>query len=259
MNKILIHKGDCTIFADNKKFLTFNIKTNLNLKGWTAKFVLGWITKEITDISSKIFEVILDANETNQLRLGKQFGTIILTDADGNIKTIVNTIPFEVTTAVVENEYQEVDLSIPQSSGVDLTLRVGSVGGGSGVTSYELLTDLPSINDVELIGNKTLEELGIQPIGDYLTSIPQEYVTETELNAKGYLTEHQDISNLATKDEIPSVEGLVTEKQLTDGLATKQPVGDYALKADIPSVDNFVTRDEFNSSLADIETLLSEV
>lgn len=247
MNPIYIHKGDSTIFADNKKFLTFNIKTSLNLTGWTAKFILGWITKTIDDISTRSFEIVLGAEDTKQLRLGKQFGTIILTDFDGNIKTIVNTIPFEVTTTVVENEYQEIDLSIPQSSGVDLTLRVGSVGGGSGVTSYELLTDLPSINNVELIGNKTLEELGIQPIGDYLTSIPQEYVTETELNAKGYLTEHQDISNLATKDEIPSIEGLVTEKQLTDSLATKQPVGDY------------ITREEFNSSLADIETLLQEV
>lgn len=43
-----------------------------------------------------------------------------------------------------------------------------------------------------------------QPKGDYLTSIPEEYVTEEELNAKGYLTEHQDISNLATKEELSS-------------------------------------------------------
>ena len=52
-----------------------------------------------------------------------------------------------------------------------------------------------------------------QPKGSYLTSIPEEYVTDTELSAKnyatqawvteqGYLTEHQDISNLATKEEL---------------------------------------------------------
>lgn len=52
-----------------------------------------------------------------------------------------------------------------------------------------------------------------QPKGSYLTSIPEEYVTDTELNAKnyatqdwvteqGYLTEHQDISGLATKEEL---------------------------------------------------------
>ena len=29
-----------------------------------------------------------------------------------------------------------------------------------------------------------------------------EYVTETELNDKGFLTEHQDISHLASKDDV---------------------------------------------------------
>lgn len=52
-----------------------------------------------------------------------------------------------------------------------------------------------------------------QPKGSYLTSIPENYVTDEELNAKGYatqewvgeqgyLTEHQDISGLATKEEL---------------------------------------------------------
>ena len=36
-----------------------------------------------------------------------------------------------------------------------------------GVKDYNLLTNKPSINDVELTGNKTLQELGIQPTGDY--------------------------------------------------------------------------------------------
>lgn len=33
----------------------------------------------------------------------------------------------------------------------------------------------------------------------YLTAIPSEYITETELNAKGYLTEHQSLDGLATE------------------------------------------------------------
>ena len=37
---------------------------------------------------------------------------------------------------------------------------------------------------------------------NFLTSVPSEYVTDSELNAKGYLTEHQDISNKADKSEI---------------------------------------------------------
>lgn len=188
MNKILIHKGDSTVFADCKKFLTFNLETDLDLMGWSAKFVLGWITKEVADISFKSFEIVLGAEDTKQLRLGQQYGTVILTDSNGNIKTVANTIPFEVTTAVVENEYQEIDLTIPEDSGVDIKLKVGA----SSVTSINGMT------------------------GDVVI-------------------------------DIPSVDGFITEQQLTDGLATKQPVGDY------------VTREEFNGALSDIETLLAEV
>ena len=38
---------------------------------------------------------------------------------------------------------------------------------------------------------------------NYLTSIPSEYVTETELNAKGYLTQHQDISGKLDASKLP--------------------------------------------------------
>ena len=39
----------------------------------------------------------------------------------------------------------------------------------------------------------------------YLTSIPSEYVTETELDNKGYLTEHQDISGKANISDLSTV------------------------------------------------------
>ena len=128
MNKIYIHKGDCTIFGNCKKFLTFTVSTHLDLTGWTAEFVLGAITKQIGDITSKSFEVILSAKDTNQLHYGEQNGSVILTDDEGNIKTIINTIPFEVTSKVIENEYQEIDLTIPETSGVDIALKVGIAG-----------------------------------------------------------------------------------------------------------------------------------
>ena len=35
-----------------------------------------------------------------------------------------------------------------------------------------------------------------QPVGEYITSIPEEYVTEGELNSKGYLTEHQPLKTI---------------------------------------------------------------
>lgn len=37
----------------------------------------------------------------------------------------------------------------------------------------------------------------IPDVSNFITEIPSEYITETELNAKGYLTQHQDISGKA--------------------------------------------------------------
>ena len=66
-----------------------------------------------------------------------------------------------------------------------ITAHATSTGGTS---DYSTLTNKPQIGGVELTGNKSLTDLGIQPAGTYLTEIPAEYVTETELNGKGYLT-----------------------------------------------------------------------
>lgn len=55
-------------------------------------------------------------------------------------------------------------------------------GGSGGTSDYNNLYNKPSINLVELVGNKTLDELGIQPKGEYVT-----------------------ISNVYTKDEIDSM------------------------------------------------------
>lgn len=88
-----------------------------------------------------------------------------------------------------------------------------------GATSYEELSDKPSINGVILQGNTELDALGVQPKGNYITveetetriteainalEIPQEYITETELEEKGYLTEHQDLTGYAKMADVPT-------------------------------------------------------
>ena len=40
-----------------------------------------------------------------------------------------------------------------------------------GTKNYENLENLPSINGIEIIGNLTLEKLGIQPQGDYAKEV----------------------------------------------------------------------------------------
>lgn len=196
MNTIKIHKGDSSIFADCKKFLTFQLNTDLDLTGWKAEFVLGYITKTIDDITTKSFEVVLSAKETSQLRYGLQHGAVVLTDNEGNIKTLVNTISFEVTSAVVDNSYQLIDLTIPESSGLDIILKVG--------TEY-----VTSVNDMK---------------GDVTLEIPSVEGLATEQALQEGLEGKQDKGNYALKSELPTVPTLISEFENDSNYATQTQV-----------------------------------
>lgn len=73
------------------------------------------------------------------------------------------------------------------------------------LTPYEEM-DLDGFATQEYVDEALAQK---QPIGDYalkseiptdyLTEIPAEYITETELNAKGYLTEHQSLDGKQDK------------------------------------------------------------
>lgn len=54
---------------------------------------------------------------------------------------------------------------------------LSATGGSAGTTDYTQLENKPQINSVELTGNKTLDDLGIQAKGNYLTALPDNAVT----------------------------------------------------------------------------------
>ena len=68
--------------------------------------------------------------------------------------------------------------------------------GQSVVIDYNQAQNKPSINGVALVGNKTSEDLGLQPAGDYITNneADEKFIDEDELEAKNYVnqTELQD-------------------------------------------------------------------
>ena len=147
----------------------------------------------------------------------------------------------------------------------------GNVDLSDYVTKSELQAKLDALNiNIDLSAYATKEELtqainsidlsayakktDIPDVSGYLTSIPEEYVTDTELNAKGYLTEHQDLSAYALKTEIPTVPSL-------DGYATTQYV-DNAI-ANVPSggnvdLSNYYTKEETNALIPSTEGFATE-
>lgn len=65
------------------------------------------------------------------------------------------------------------------------------------LTSYNDLTSKPSINSIELVGNKSLSDLGIQPAGAYLTEVPDDYAKTSDVAAV-YITKTDASSTYAT-------------------------------------------------------------
>ena len=150
------------------------------------------------------------------------------------------------------------------------------------------------IAEIEISGGSGITEEELEAKG-YLTSIPEEYITEEELNAKGYLVEHQDISHLATKDELSGYqvagdyltsipEEYMTFEKTQDMLrgavpgycnqyfmAYKQDYFEPELNKKLESVPEeyitedelnakeYVTRAELNTTIGDINTLLDEI
>lgn len=89
------------------------------------------------------------------------------------------------------------------------------------ITESEVDQKISAIPSQDL--SKYALKTDIPDVSGFITEIPSEYVTETELNAKGYLTEHQSLENYATKDYVSNA--------LTP----------YAKTEDIPDVSGFTT------------------
>lgn len=82
------------------------------------------------------------------------------------------------------------------------------------LSAYAKKTDIPSVptktsqltNDSGYLTSVPSEYITETELNakKYLTAVPSEYITETELNSKGYLTQHQDLSAYAKTSAIPT-------------------------------------------------------
>lgn len=131
------------------------------------------------------------------------------------------------------------------------------------LSAYALKTEIPSLNGYAKLTDLPTKVSQLENDSNYLSSIPEEYVTETELNAKGYLTEHQDLSAYALKTEIPSLNGYATTEYVDNAIANVPSGGNvdlsnYYTKAEtnalIPSTDGLATTQYVDQAVANIPT-----
>lgn len=132
---------------------------------------------------------------------------------------------------------------------------VVGTGGGSGTSNYNSLANKPKINGVELVGDKTTEELGI--------------VLEDEVYVGDEEPTGDEVIWIDTAEEMPQIPTKTSELQNDSGFITEIPE-DYAKKSDIPAVDEFITKgvddltnyydkEYIDGVLGDIETLLGGI
>lgn len=117
--------------------------------------------------------------------------------------------------------------------------------------------------EVNLTNYYTKSEVDAKIPTDYITSIPSEYVTESELNEKGYLTEHQSLSGYAKLTDIPTDYAkdnhthteYLTEHQSLENYYTKTEVDNKFDNIEIPTgstnvdLSDYYTKDEIDERI----------
>lgn len=190
----------------------------------------------------------ITANKLNNMITGidealydiKNIQNNYVTKSELNNKANKNEIPTKMSQLLNDKGYltEHQDLSnYATKSYVDSEIVNAQLGGDANINLSEYATkdelnEKANKNDVPTKVSQLTNDKG------YLTSIPSEYITETELNNKGYLTQHQSLDNYATKSYVSSE---IAKAQLEGGEVDLDP---YALKEDIPTKLSELQNDE---------------
>lgn len=118
-------------------------------------------------------------------------------------------------------------------------ISYGGNGGGSDTSSYTQLTDKPSINNVELNGNKSLSDLGINiPSKTSDLNNDSGFITSIDSETPPF-TEAQSRTNISSGDTVSTILGKIA-KFFTDlaNVAFSGSYNDLTDQPTIPTVNN---------------------
>ena len=193
----------------------FNIAPNDENEEFTVEFgevINDGGTHDYDELDNKpqINGNTLEGNKTNE-----QLGIPVYTEGTG-IKLSGDTISADTDVLATKadlNSKQNVIADLPQ-------IRSGAEAGATAVQpedlatvatsgSYNDLTNNPKINNVELVGNKSLNDLGIQPKGNYAleSEIPDvsNFITNTVDNLVNYYKKSETFTKQEVNDLISAI------------------------------------------------------
>ncbi len=188
----------------------------------TDEPVVGYIYFEKVEKSTDVYSFLFNVRVSE---IDKAQETPLIERKTGRI---VN-----VESIVTKQELDELFAKIKAQGGTydDSGLRVEISQISSKIEALEQKTDKDTIYDDTPLKARLMVLEGKTEINT------RTLVTKQELENKNYLTQHQDVSRLATKDELSN---LVTKQELRDKnyLTQHQSLEDYALKSEIPTPYN---------------------
>lgn len=120
-------------------------------------------------------------------------GTSVFDGKDANVTTPTKTSELTNDSGFIDNTYHDNTKQDTLVSGTNIKtvnnqslLGSGNITIESGAGSYPDLPNKPKINNVELVGNKSLNDLGIQPQGNYASIEEIPIYTSQLINDSGF-------------------------------------------------------------------------
>ena len=215
LNKVS-NKADVSVVEELSK--TIEVKADKSVVNEKAdKSVVEEISQKVNKIPS-VEEIALkseipsmDEYITEEKLSGKSFAT---TEYVGQQieKIEIPTVPTNVSVFTNDagylTEHQDISHLATKAELPTVPTKVSELENDS---KFITLSDVPEV----AVPTKTSEltnDSGFITINDVpVLEIPEEYITEEELNQKGYLTEHQSLSDYYTKGEINDMIGSIND------------------------------------------------
>lgn len=224
---ITIFKGEDSDFA-NLNDITINIKTDLDLSGYTGEFCFLGVRRVFTEeeFQTKKLNLVFTAEETKGFCLGQNYGIFYIYDTEGNKATLCKVILDVVSARPCDCRREianEVSVCINQ------------------VYKFDKLDGIPTINGVKLQGDKKGVDYGLQRIPHYSATdtykVGQQVIYNNEFwECKEAITEGEDFdsSKWIHISRVDMAKYLIALSRRTYNIAYE---GEYAEKVKITYLD----------------------
>ena len=196
---------DLSAYATKAELNTKADKTAIPTKVSQLTNDKGYLTSH-QDISGKADKTYVDAELAKKANVSHTHSYNDLTDKPTIPSTTNLATKTELTNGLAtkanKSEIQSLEGYATETFVTNKIAEASLSGGEVDLSGLATKAELATKADISSIPTKTSQ---LNNDSGFITSVPSEYITESELDAKGYLTEHQDISGKANISDLSDV------------------------------------------------------